>query len=145
MYDFTMQNLTSEVQVKKNIFFNSKFVHLDQRWAKCGPRPSCGPRDHFMRPAGSYRNIYSCRESSQRSFFLLFSSALNVSEKKAHLRPCRPFCFVFCSSLIFGINLGHLRTCTWTFFVVCSWPIFSGKNRIPANVRPFYGNSITLT
>ena len=37
--------------------------YLDQGWA------NYGPRDHFMRPAGTYRNISSYRESSRRPFF----------------------------------------------------------------------------
>ena len=56
-------------------------IRLFQDWA------NYGPRDHFMRPAGTYRNMNSYRESS-RNLFLLFS---DFQWKTEHLRTCRPF------------------------------------------------------
>ena len=41
----------------------------------CQARTTCGPRDHFMRPAGTYRNINTYRESSRSPFFALPISA----------------------------------------------------------------------
>ena len=56
-------------------------------WAKCDPR------NHFVRPAGTYRNINFYRESSRRPLF--FSSALNVNEKQD---ICGRVDLFFCSS-----------------------------------------------
>ena len=45
--------------------------NLDQTWATYGPRAGSGPRDHFTRPAGTYKNVTLYRESSRTSFTLL--------------------------------------------------------------------------
>ena len=44
---------------------------LEQTWATYGPRAGSGPRDHFTRPAGTYKNVTLYRESSRTSFTLL--------------------------------------------------------------------------
>ena len=49
----------------KNIYdFFSAFLAvlymLKQGWANYGPRAACGPRDHFMRPAGTCKNFTYC-------------------------------------------------------------------------------------
>ena len=66
------------------------YVPLSQAWATYDPLTGSGPRDYFMRPAGSYRNINSYRESSRRSFIFI-----------VHLRTCRPF---FWSLTIFSVE-----------------------------------------
>ena len=48
---------------------------LLQAWATYGPRAGSGPRDHFMRPAGTYRNMTSYRESSRRPFIFYRTSS----------------------------------------------------------------------
>ena len=97
-----------------------------------------------MRPAGTYRNINSYRESSPRSFFsFLFSSPLNAVKKKRHVRlawPWRPF---FALHRFSVPKMGHLMCFPsgWpsasNFFQMlfsdlffCSSPICSAENRI---------------
>ena len=48
-----------------------KINRLTQTWATYGPRAGSGPRDHFTRPAGTYKNVTLYRESSRTSFTLL--------------------------------------------------------------------------
>ena len=50
-------------------------IILLQAWATYGPRTGSGPRDHFMRPAGTHRNMTSCRESSRRPFIFYRTSS----------------------------------------------------------------------
>ena len=44
---------------------------IEQTWATYGPRAGSGPRDHFTRPAGTYKNMTLYPESSRTSFTLL--------------------------------------------------------------------------
>ena len=41
------------------VYFRRPWNRPYQGWANYGPRAACGPRDHFMRPAGTCRNSYS--------------------------------------------------------------------------------------
>ena len=46
-----------------------RFLTLEQRWAKYGPRAGCGPRDDFMRPAGSYKKMNRSTEDAKTFSF----------------------------------------------------------------------------
>ena len=50
-----------------HVFFYYVFMQyrIVQAWATYGPRAGSGPRDDFMRPAGTCRNINSFREPSR--------------------------------------------------------------------------------
>ena len=67
------------------IFINA----LDQRWAKYGPRAGCGPRDDFMRPAGSYKKMNRSTEDAKTFSFaphLYFRRTQDIQWKTGYAR-----------------------------------------------------------
>ena len=82
----------------------------------------------ILRPAGTYRNKKSHRESSRRPSFIF-----SVKRKDIILRPCR--LLLFCSSPISSGKNRKSADRRVDFFVFCSSLNFSDKNRKSADRR----------